>query len=338
MTFANPQYFHLFWLLLPILLLLFLGHRLRRRNQRRYADVPLLKALKPNTSTAHRIARNALVLLACAFCILALARPQLTRKKDVPTQQKGIECVFALDISNSMLAQDIKPNRIEFAKLVIMRIIDGIGASKVGLVVFAGAPYVQLPITTDLASAKSLVMESNPEMTSNQGTAIAPSIERALTTFSQKAHVGKAIVVLTDGENHDSDAIAAAKEAAKKGVHVYAIAVGTEQGAPILMPNGSYLTDNDGKEVITKANFNFCKELAHAGKGVAFTGTSLSSVSKRMIDELQKLPQAAMDGKGEQNEELFGWFILLAAACLIVAQFIFFRKNKLFSKLRIFER
>ncbi len=337
MTFANPQYFYLLLLLIPLLLLLLYGQWKRRANERRYADVSLLKALKPDTSTLHRIIRNFLNLVVLVLLIISLARPQLILKKDVPSDQKGIECVMLLDISNSMLATDLKPNRLGFAKLSIQQIIDRIGPSKVGLVVFAGNAYTHLPITTDLHTAKSLVAECDPGMLSNQGTAIGPAINEAVKAFSDKKGVGKAIILFTDGENHESDAIEAAKEAAAKGIKIYAVTTGSASGAPIPVENG-YLKDEEGKTVLSKANSEVTVKITEAGKGLSFSGSNISTLSRHIVRELHKLPQDVMGSNVDEQEELYGWFVAVACIILVLMQFILFRKNKIFSRINLFDR
>lgn len=337
MIFAEPQYFYLFLLLIPVTALLHWGYTRRRASQRRYAEVWLLKALKPETSTVHRIARNSMALLALAALIIAMARPQLIREKDVPNEQKGIECILVLDISNSMLAQDLKPDRLGFAKFTMLRLIDNIGPSKIGVVVFAGSAYTHLPITSDHAAARSLISECDPGMMSNQGTAIAPAIDRAIAAFSDRKDVGKAIVIFTDGENHDTDAIGSAKRAAESGAKVFTVALGSTKGAPIPLGEG-FMKDHEGKTVLSKANPDFCREMAAAGKGAMLGGANVSALSKHIVDELKKLPQAVMAGNFEEREELFGWFLAVAAIFLLLMQFILFRKNKLFSRLKIFDR
>ena len=213
MYFVQPEYFYLLFILIPLVLLAQWGYRSRRRSQRQFAQVPLLKALKPEASTLRRIVRNGLMLLSTACLVAALARPQLQERKENPGEAKGIEAMIALDISNSMLAEDLSPNRLQFAKLTIHRLLDHLAESKVGVVVFAGNAYMQLPITTDLAMAKKMVDDANPDMLSNQGTAIASAIDLSLGSFSDRRDVGKAIIVFTDGENHEGDALEAAKKA-----------------------------------------------------------------------------------------------------------------------------
>lgn len=337
MYFAQPEYFYLLFLLLPLALLAEWGYRLRRRSQRQFAQVPLLKALKPEASTARRMVRNGLMLLSLAALVAALARPQLQDRKEATNEAKGIEAMIALDISNSMLAKDLSPNRLQFAKLTLHRLLDHLAESKVGVVVFAGNAYMQLPITTDLAMAKKLVDDATPDMLSNQGTAIASAIDLSLGSFSNRRDVGKAIIVFTDGENHEGDALTAAKKARDQGVKVYTIAVGSEEGAPIPQDDG-YLMDAEGKMVLSKSNPQMCKEIAQAGDGGMLGGKSISSLSSKIYDELKKLPQAVVSTTAEAKHELFGWFILLALLLLIAMECTLLRKNRLLARLRLFDR
>lgn len=337
MFFAAPQYIYLLFLLLPVALLLQLGHLYRRRTQRKFAELALLKPLKSETSTIHRFFRNGLLLLSLTFLVLALARPQLRREKEVPNEEKGIECMFVLDLSNSMLAEDLRPNRLEFAKLTMLRLINDLSSSRVGVVVFAGSSFTQLPLTNDLVTARSFISECQPNMISNQGTAIAPALEMAAQGFSTRREVGKAIVLFTDGENHDSDAVEKSKELSKKGIKVFTIAVGTEEGALIPI-EGGYLKDGHGETVMTKANPILCRDIASAGGGVAFASSNVTTLSKHVRSELEKLPKAIMDGSLEEYDELYGQFLAVAAILLLLAQFVTFRKNRLFRRLKLFDR
>ena len=322
MYFVQPEYFYLLFILIPLVLLAQWGYRSRRRSQRQFAQVPLLKALKPEASTLRRIVRNGLMLLSIACLVAALARPQLQERKENPGEAKGIEAMIALDISNSMLAEDLSPNRLQFAKLTIHRLLDYLAESKVGVVVFAGNAYMQL---------------ANPDMLSNQGTAIASAIDLSLGSFSDRHDVGKAIILFTDGENHEGDALEAAKKAKSQGVKVYTIAVGSEEGAPIPQDNG-YLMDEEGKMVLSKSNPEMCKEIAQAGDGGMLVGKSVSSLSSKIYDELKKLPQAVVNTATETKHELFGWFVFAALLLLVAMECIQLRKNRFLARLRLFDR
>lgn len=337
MYFASPEYFYLLFLVLPLLLWAQWGYRLRRRSQCAFAEVPLLKTLKPEASTIRRLVRNGLLLLAIVSIVLMLARPQLQERKETPNEAKGIEAMIALDISNSMLAEDLSPNRLQFAKKTIHRLLDHLSESKIGVVVFAGNAYMQLPITTDITMAKKFVEDAHPEMLSNQGTAIASALNLSLGSFSSRRDVGKAIILFTDGENHEGDALAVAQKAKDQGIKVYTIAVGSEEGAPIPLEDG-YLKDGEGRVVLSKSNPTMCKEIAEAGGGEMLSGKNVSTLSSKIHDELKKLPQAVVNASSESKHELFGWFALVAIVALIVMECIMLRKNRIFAKLKLFDR
>lgn len=337
MHFSEPQYLYLLLLLIPLAALLQWGNYCRRKSQRIYAEVRLLKPLKPETSTLNRFLRNGLTLLSLLFIVLALARPQLVEPKEVPLDEKGSECIFVVDLSNSMLAEDFRPNRLGFVKLTILRLLNNFGANRVGIVVFAGSAFTHLPITGDLATAKNFISECTPAMISNQGTAIGSAIQRAFEGFSSRSDVGKAIILFTDGENHDGDAVKVAEEVAKKGVNIFTVAVGSTEGALIPLEN-DYLMDADGSAVLSKANPDFCQAIANAGNGIAFFENNVTPLSKHILDEIKKLPQVSMSGTLDDHEELYGQFLIFAAIFLVISTFIPFRKNRLFSRLKLFDR
>lgn len=336
-TLANPQYLWLLFALPIIIALLYYGYRRRRCDERRFAELPLLKQLKPEATTLHRILRNALAIIAATFLIIALARPQLFRKKEIPNEEKGIEAMIVMDVSNSMLATDLSPNRLEFAKITSQRVVDALRESKIGLVVFAADAYTHLPITTDIASVKTFISDCSAGMLTSQGTAIAPAIEKAAASFSSRDDIGKAIILFTDGENHDSDAVAAAKKAAESGIKVFAVTVGSTEGERIPI-EGGYLRDENGQEVVSRANPQLCKSIAEAGEGAAFVGESVVTLSRHLRDELYKLPQGAVTSQAGTTEELYGWFVAAAFICLFLMQFILMKKNKYISRLHLFDR
>lgn len=338
MYFAAPQYLYL--LLVPFLLmgLSVLGYVRRRRQQRRFADVPLLAALKPEASTMHRIVRNGLILAALALVIVALARPCIERQDDMPQEEKGIECMLVVDISNSMLAKDVRPSRLDFAKITLERIIDRLGASKVGIVVFAGGAYTQLPITTDKVMAKALLRECDPSLISRQGTNIAEALTRAGSAFSSRQEIGQAIILVTDGENHDGDAIAKAKELASNGIKLFTIPIGSAQGAQITDSEGNQLRDSEGHPVVTRCNPDFCLRLAEEGKGAMLTGRGVAELAGQAIQELETLPHAAIATAHNNTEELYGWPVCMAVLLLVVAQFVLLRRNRFLQSLKLFDR
>lgn len=336
--FYSPEYLYLL-LLIPLLMGVgFYAFRKRRAQERRFAELPLLKALKPESSTKRRIWRNGFLLLALVFTIGMLARPQVSARQDVPKDEKGIEAMICLDISNSMLCEDVKPNRLSFAKQVLGRLFDGMRNDKVGLVVFAGNAYTQIPITTDLSAAKQFLSDISPSMVTAQGTAIGAAVDLASKSFSDNKEIGKTIIVLTDGENHEGDVLEAVGRAREAGIRVNVVGLGTSEGAPIPY-EGGYLKDEGGNLVVTKFDEQMCKEIATAGDGTFFSGQSASALVRAVESQLDKLPKAVLTSSASSGyREVYGWFGLAALVCLLLEFVIQERKSRFFSKLKLFDR
>lgn len=316
----------------------YFAYRKRREQERRFAELSLLLPLKPEASSKRKIWRNAFFQLALVFVIGMLARPQIKQKQEIATDEKGIEAMICLDISNSMLSQDVKPDRLSFAKQVLTRLIDGMGNNKVGLVVFAGNAYTQVPITTDLSSAKQFLNETNPYMLSAQGTAISSAINTALDAFSDNEDIGKSIIILSDGENHEGNAIEAAQKASAKGVRVMVIGIGTAEGAAIPI-DGEYIKDEKGQTVVTKFNQVMCQEIADAGKGKFFNGTSATALVKALNSELDKLPKASVSSNPSAGyQEVFQIFGIAALLSLLIEYLIQERKSRFFKRINLFGR
>ena len=326
--FYSPEYLYLL-LLLPLLVgVSFYAYRKRRAQERRFAELPLLKALKPEASTKRRIWRNGFLLLAIVFLIGMLARPQISIRVDVPKEEKGIEAMICLDISNSMLCEDVKPNRLSFAKQVLGNLFDGLQNDQVGLVVFAGNAYTQIPIPTDLS----------PNMVTAQGTAIGAAIELASKSFSDNKEIGKTIIVLTDGENHEGNAIEAAQQVHEAGIRVNVIGLGTALGAPIPIEEG-YLKDETGNPVVTKFDEKMCRDIASAGEGTFFSGQSASALVRAIESQLDKLPKAVLSSSSSSGyREVYGWFGFAALICLLLEFLIQERKSRFFSRIKLFDR
>ncbi len=337
MYFAAPQYLWLLLLLIPLVGLGGIDLYRRRKEQLRYAESSFLDQLQPEASNARRIVRHLLLLLALSSVILMLARPQQTLSSEKPKEEMGIEAVIALDISNSMLAKDLSPNRLSFAKLSLLKLVDKLDKSKIGIIVFAGSAHTQLPITTDLNMVKSFLQDADPEMISNQGSAIGRAIDLAIPSFSHRKDVGKAIIIFSDGETHDSDALERSKMAFAQGIKIYTASIGTTQGAPIpLSGQDEYLLDENGQQVITCANPDICEELAAIGGGAFVQGGNASALATKMYKELQKLPQAVVTNYTENRHELFGWFAFVALVLLLVMEVILPRKNRFFARIKLF--
>lgn len=339
MKFASPEYLYLL-ILLPLLLAVYIYSNYRRnRNLRLYGDVRLLKSLMPDVSLYRPSIKFWLSFAALALIVVALARPQFGSKKETITRQ-GIEAVIALDISNSMMAEDIAPNRLEKAKKIISRLIDKFENDKVGLIVFAGDAFVQLPITNDFISAKMFLETISPALISRQGTDIGGAISLAMKSFTNTEGVGKAIILITDGENHEGGAEEAAKLAADKGMNVYVLGIGSLEGAPIPADGSNdYRRDKEGNVVVTKLNEQMAQTVAQAGNGAYIRVDNTNNAQKILESEVNKLAKADVTTEvyTEFNEqfEFIAWiaFILLVIEALILTgKSRFTRGFKLFDK------
>ena len=339
MKFASPEYLCLL-ILLPLLLAVYIYSNYRRnRNLRLYGDVQLLKSLMPDVSVYRPSIKFWLSFAALALIVVALARPQFGSKKETITRQ-GIEAVIALDISNSMMAEDIAPNRLEKAKKIISRLIDKFENDKVGLIVFAGDAFVQLPITNDFISAKMFLETISPALISRQGTDIGGAISLAMKSFTNTEGVGKAIILITDGENHEGGAEEAAKLAADKGMNVYVLGIGSLEGAPIPADGSNdYRRDKEGNVVVTKLNEQMAQTVAQAGNGAYIRVDNTNNAQKILESEVNKLAKADVTTEvyTEFNEqfEFIAWiaFILLVIEALILTgKSRFTRGFKLFDK------
>ena len=336
--FENPIYL---WLLLiiPILIILkIMMWYVQRKKLSRIGNPTLLKELMPDVSRFRPWVKFLLLITALSSLILALARPQFGSKIS-HEKRNGIEAIIALDISNSMLAQDVQPSRLDKSKLMIENLINSFINDKIGLVVFAGEAYVQLPITSDYVSAKMFLSDITPSLISAQGTDIARAIRVSLSSFTQQKGVGKAIILITDGEDNEGGALEAVKEAKEKGVNVFILGVGDSKGSPIPLGNGEYLKDNHGQTVITALNENMCKEIAQAGSGTYIHIDNTSLAQEQLNNELSKLQKGDSDAVvySEYNEQfqivaLFSFILLLIEVCLLE------RKNPLFKRFYLFKR
>ena len=336
LRFEDPIYL---WMLLiiPILVLVrFIVWRKRKRNLRKFGDSSLLKEMMPDVSKYRPTIKFCLLLSAITILIFMIARPQVGSKIS-HEKREGIEVLIALDISNSMLAQDVIPSRLEKSKLLIEDLVDHFTNDKVGLVVFAGDAFVQLPITNDYVSAKMFLQNINPSLITTQGTDLARAISLSQSCFTQREHIGRAIIVITDGEDHEGGALEAAREAYKKGINVFILGVGTSKGAPIPDGNGGYLKDNSGQTVLSALNEQMCQQVAKAGNGVYIHVDNTSDAQEKLNKELSKLQSGISDTVvySEYNEQfqIFGIILLLL---LIVETILLESRNPLFKQINLF--
>lgn len=338
MRFESPIYF---WLLL--LIPLFLGIMLwnewrRRKNIKKLGDESLVMSLMPEVSAFRRWAKFVVFQIALIMAIITLARPQMGTKVS-NEKRNGIETVICLDISNSMLAEDVQPSRLDKSKMLIEGLVDKFTNDKVGLIVFAGDAFVQLPITSDFVSAKMFLNNTDPSLIETQGTDIAQAINLAANSFTQQKNIGRAIIVITDGEDHEGGAMEAAKEAKAKGMNVFILGVGSTSGSPIPTGRGEYMTDNTGATVMTALNEQMCREIAEAGKGTYIHVDNTSTAQDQLNDELTKLQKGDMESLvySEYNEQ-FQLFAIIAILFLIIEIIINEAVNPYLKNVKVFKR
>lgn len=338
LRFAHPEYLFLFFPVIALIGLFIHTLYLRKKNIKLWGNPKLLASLMPNVSYVRPHVKFYLQLLALLLIVIVLAQPQFGTKKE-EVKKKGIEVMVALDVSNSMMAQDLQPNRLEKAKQILSKLIDNMTDDRIGLVVFAGDAYIQLPITTDYVSAKMFLSSINPQMVPRQGTAIGSAIDLSIKSFGKKTNAGKAIIVITDGENHEDDAQAAAKLAADNDIQVNVIGMGRPDGAPIPIDGTmSFKKDKDGNVVVSKLDEQLCNSIAQAGGGVYVRSDNSNTALKTVNKQLDRLAKTDIDEKvfSDYNEQ-FQSFAILALLLMIVEFLIFSRKNKWLSRINIFE-
>ena len=327
LIFANQQYLFLL-LLVPLMPLLYaLVRWLRKRRLSRIGDPALVKQLIPSWSGAKGWVRLVLFDLAFAFFVVGLARPQIGAKLQ-ERETRGAEIMICLDVSNSMLARDYSPNRLERAKLAISRITDKLQDDRIGLIIFAGSSFVQLPITNDYVSAKMFLSSINPESVPVQGTAIGDAILTAARSFSAQSEKSRAIIVITDGENHEDDPVEAAKQAAEMGIKVYTIGVGSLRGEPIPM-DGDLLKDKDGNIVVTRLDESTLQKVAEVGNGAYVHAGNEEFGLNPIINDINKLEEETFNSVVfEEYDEQYMYFFAVALVLLVLELLIGERRWK----------
>lgn len=337
--FENPEY--LYWLvLIPILALIrLLSLRQRRRKLKSFGDIELLKALMPDADKYRPEVKFWLLQIALALTIVMLARPQMGAKTATQEKRNGIEAIIAIDVSNSMRAQDVAPTRLDKCKMLVENMVEKFTNDKIGLVVFAGDAFVQLPITADYVSAKMFLHGIDPSLMATQGTNIADAIETAAHSFTQQEKVGRAIIVITDGEDHEGGAVEAATAAKKNGMLVFVLGVGNPNGSPVPDEHGGYMKDNAGNVVMSALNEDMCEQIARAGGGAYIHVDNTNTAQKRLDDALSKLEKAETTTLvyGQYNEQ-FQAFCIIILLLLIVETCIYESKNPLLKNIKLFKR
>lgn len=337
--FDTPQLLYLL-LLVPLLAAVHYWTNLRKRRRlRRFGDPALLRPLMRDRSLWRPEVKLWLCLGALACLILAAARPQYGTRIDT-TERHGIEAIIAIDVSNSMLARDVRPSRLERAKMLFSNMIDGMRQDRVGLVVFAGDAFTQLPITNDHVSAQMFLEHIGPDLVRLQGTDIAQAINLARKSFTQKPGVSRAIFLITDGEDNEGGAIEAAQAAAEQGMHVYVLGIGSPEGAHIPIPGtAQHILDETGNPVRSRLDERMCREIARAGQGAYIYVDNSTSAQEALSKHLEKLAKSKLESQVySEYDEQFQGFLLLAALFLLLDVLLLERANRLVRSLHLFRR
>ena len=336
--FESPQYLWLLWLVVVLVVVRYYSLWRRQKKIMRIGDKDLVRQLMPDASTMRRRVKFWLTIAAVAVLVVVIARPQMGSKIS-NEKRNGIETIICLDISNSMLAQDVAPSRLDKSKMLVENLVDNFTNDKIGLVVFAGDAFVQLPITSDYVSAKMFLHGISPALISTQGTDIARALSVASNSFTQQQGVGKAIILITDGEDHEGGALEAAKEARKKGINVFILGIGSTKGSPIPVGGGEYIRDNTGNIVMSALNEDMCRDIARAGSGTYIHVDNTNDAQEELNDELSKLQKGETESViYSEYAEQFQSFCIVLLVLLIVEACIMEKKNPLFKHFRLFKK
>ena len=337
--FANIEM--LWWLItIPVFVIAYIIITKRKQRQlMEFGDPELMAQLMPDASKSRPIVKFTLLMVALMLLIVAAARPQYGQQEKTVKRQ-GIEVMVALDISNSMLAEDVAPNRLDRAKQMLSKMIDNMTDDKVGLVVFAGEAFTQLPITCDYVSAKMFLNTISPKLIPTQGTAIGAALQTAIRSFgSQESDAGRAIILITDGENHEDDATAVAKQAQELGIQVFVIGIGKPEGSPIPVPGtNDYIKDRSGQVVVSRLNEEMCQEIAQAGKGAYVRCDNTNTAMRALQQELDRIATTDLETTvyADYNEQ-YQSFLLIALLLLVIDCFILMRQNHRLNRMDLFK-
>ncbi|MBQ8470878.1 MAG: VWA domain-containing protein [Alistipes sp.] len=339
--FAHPHYLWLLWAI-PAMILLFLWAAHHRHSRlARFGRLTTLEELMPDLSTARIALKFILFVTAYGFLILAAARPQFGSKLR-EEKAEGVEMMLVVDVSNSMLAEDFAPNRLERTKYAINKLFEGMRQDRVGLVVFAGEPKVQLPITSDYRMAKAFARRIDPSLVQVQGTAVGKALEQALLSFSgetvdeEEGRQSRVIILITDGENHEDDAIATAQKAAEMGIRIYTIGIGTPEGAPIRI-GGDYIQDEKGEMVVSKLNEEMLTEIAKLTGGLYVRSTLQSIGLEEIVKSIEAMEKSELSTiRFEEYDEQYRLPLAIALVLLLIELLLLDRRNPLLAHLNIF--
>ncbi|MBU2651143.1 MAG: VWA domain-containing protein [Bacteroidetes bacterium] len=340
--FEHTEYLYLL-LLIPVFAVIFaLMMYWKKQALKRFGNPDLLTRLMPDAVHGRHYLKFIILMIAFGFLVLGIANPQ-TGSRLEKIKRKGIDIMIALDVSNSMLAQDIRPDRLSRAKQAIGRLIDKLDGDRIGIIVFAGNAYMQLPITTDYAAAKLFLSTINTEIVPSQGTAIGEALRLATGAFSTDDKHNKAIIVITDGENHEGDAVEEASEASALGIRVFTIGMGLPEGAPIPVYNAQgdrvgYKKDRDGQTIVTRLNVDMLRQIASAGDGIYVNATNSNTGLDDVLDEINRMEKTELETRMFADyEDQFQYFIGIALILFLAEFLILERKGRWARKFRIFE-
>lgn len=334
---ASPEYLYLLAIIPLLALIYLLAVRTRRRRLKILGNPDTIAGLMPEASPRRATTKVIVLLTAMALIIVAMARPQLGSKlKEV--EREGVEIMLAIDVSNSMLAGDFSPNRLERTKYALESVLDGLKEERIGVIVFAGDAYVQLPITSDLLTARTFVSQIATNMVSRQGTALGSAISLAASSFSSASENSRAIILITDGENHEDDALGAAELAAKQGIKIYTIGVGTPEGAPVEI-DGEFIRAENGEIVVSKLDEKTLQQIAAETDGAYVRAGNQSIGLQEVIDSINETEKAHLYAtRFEEYDERYQ-ALLAAALILLLLEFVILpRKNRILARYNIFEK
>ncbi|MGV8945415.1 MAG: vWA domain-containing protein [Lutibacter sp.] len=336
----EPTYFYYLAIIPAIFVLFLVVFWWKKRIQKQFADHHLIQKLSPEKSTFKSFLKITVFCLALAFLIVSLANPKMGTKLETVKRQ-GVDIVFALDVSKSMEAEDIAPNRLEKAKQIITKIIENLGSDRVGIIIYAGNSYPLLPITTDYAAAKMFLQNASTDMVSNQGTAINEAIGRAINYYDDNEQTNRFLVIVSDGEDHEENTLEMAKEAADKGIKIFTVGVGTAKGGPIpLRENGrimGYKKDSKGMVVVTKMDEQGLRDIASEGKGKYINGNNTQETVSSIQKVLEKAEKSEFEIKQfSEYKDQFQWFVGICLLLLIADAILLEKKTKWVQKLNLF--
>ncbi len=327
--------------LVPLFVLIYLLVNIwRKRALKKFGDIFVIQHLFPDVSKSKRFCKFILFIVAFTFLIIGIVNPQVGTKLE-EVKRKGADLMICLDVSNSMKAEDLQPNRLDKAKQAISKLLDKLEGDRIGIIVFAGQAYVQLPITTDYSAAKLFLESINTDLIPVQGTDIGAAIDLAVESFGKDEGKNKAIVIITDGEDHEEAAVKSAEAAAEKGIAIHTIGMGSAEGAPIPVYKGTvregFRKDKEGNTIVTKLNEQTLQEIASAGSGIYVRASNSDAGLNNVLDAINKLEKKQFDSKMYSDyEDRFQWFISAALLLLLIETFLSERKSKLYQRLNLF--